>query len=151
MKTTSHYLQTSNYLYTSGGLALPEVSTDRQKKNGTTVYALEILHPRMRNGVIKIEKVTELFALYQSGYVRRLTNQMYPINKRKVIKIHKKVSYVDEQGNEVYHSELYHWSGIMHQAVLLENEVDRLQLLSNYLDKKYATVKNAVIQTKNKR
>ena len=133
-----NYLLTPMYLTTIGGVQLTRVETDRQLRNGTLVFECETVESRYYLGTPQLVKVKERYASYASGYVRRITNHMYPINKRKIINIFRKVFYVDADGNEMFASEQPRPAGNHHTTTLLPNEEDRLTLLSSYLDKKFS-------------
>ena len=133
-----NYLLTPMYLTTIGGVQLTRVETDRQLRNGTLVFECETVESRYYLGTPQLVKVKDRYASYASGYVRRITNRMYPINKRKAISIFRETHYVDSDGNEIFASGLPTSAGHYHKTTLLPNEEDRLTLLSSYLDKKFS-------------
>ena len=67
---------------------------------------------------------------------------MYPINKRKVLKITSKIVHERPDGSVAYS----YVSGTYDQSrvILLEKLEDRLQVLSRYLDKKYENTEIAL-------
>ncbi len=141
-----NYLITSKSLFTADGLHLNRVETERQLKNGTLVFEFQTVDVRRQAGVLRLFKVKERYASYASGYVRRITNQMYPINKRKVIEVFRKVYFVDTNGNEVFDRGYVQGGGFAHhKTTLLPTEEQRLTLLANYLDKKYSNDSTIVL------
>ena len=136
------YWPKKRLLITDGGLVLDEVSTKRQAKNGTLVFELNTINSRTVLGRKLLFKSREEFGVYEKGYVRRLTNRMYPINKRKVLKITSKIVHERPDGSVAYS----YVSGTYNQSrvILLEKLEDRLQVLSRYLDKKYENTEIAL-------
>ena len=142
-------------------LQIKEITTDRQKKNGTRVFKLP-MKAYWRNC-----KYSELviLATYKSGYVRRLlTNSgvyggvgMYQLNKR----YEGKPEYFKDYETTWHDDGTYtqKWTGkyrafTTRKCKLIPNEVDRLQYLLNYAVKNWyckpqvqtKTVKEAYLQ-----
>ena len=127
-------------------LQIKEITTDRQKKNGTRVFKLP-MKAYWRNS-----KYSEpvILATYKSGYVRRLlTNSgvyggagCYQLNKVTKGDRYYKLSSGDYRKFNV------------HKRTLIPNEVDRLQYLLDYAIKNWyckpqvqtKTVKEAYLQ-----
>ena len=127
-------------------LQIKEITTDRQKKNGTRVFKLP-MKAYWRNC-----KYSEpvILATYKSGYVRRLlTNSgvygganQYQLNKVTKGDRYYKLSSGDYRKFNV------------HKRTLIPNEVDRLQYLLDYAIKNWyckpqvqtKTVKEAYLQ-----
>ena len=129
-------------LITDGGLVLNEVSTKRQAKNGTLIFELDTISSKIVLSKKLLYKSVEEFGVYKKGYVRRLTNAMYPINKRKVVKMTRKTVHQRPNGSiaHSYVTGTYNLS----KVVLLEKLEDRLQRLSEYLDNKYENTEIAL-------
>ena len=142
-------------------LQIKEITTDRQKKNGTRVFKLP-MKAYWRNC-----KYSEpvILATYKSGYVRRLlTNSgvyggvgMYQLNKR----YEGKPEYFKDYETTWHDDGTYtqKWTGkyrafTTRKCKLIPNEVDRLQYLLNYAVKNWyckpqvqtKTVKEAYLQ-----
>ena len=110
-------------------LQIKEITTDRQKKNGTRVFKLP-MKAYWRNS-----KYSEpvILATYKSGYVRRLlTNSgvcggagCYQLNKVTKGDRYYKLSSGDYREFNV------------HKRTLIRNEVDRLQYLLDYAIKNW--------------
>ena len=127
-------------------LQIKEITTDRQKKNGTRVFKLP-MKAYWRNSNYS-EPV--ILATYKSGYVRRLlTNSgvyggagCYQLNKVTKGDRYYKLSSGDYRKFNV------------HKRTLIPNEVDRLQYLLDYAIKNWyckpqvqtKTVKEAYLQ-----
>ena len=142
-------------------LQIEEITTDRQKKNGTRVFKLPM------KAYWKYEDYSEpvILATYKSGYVRRLlTNSgvyggagMYQLNKR----YEGKPEYFKDYETTWHDDGTYtqKWTGkyrafTTRKCKLIPNEVDRLQYLLNYATKNWyckpqvqtKTVKEAYLQ-----
>ena len=142
-------------------LQIKEITTDRQKKNGTRIFKLP-MKAYWRNC-----KYSEpvILATYKSGYVRRLlTNSgvyggvgMYQLNKR----YEGKPEYFKDYETTWHDDGTYtqKWTGkyrafTIRKCKLIPNEVDRLQYLLNYAVKNWyckpqvqtKTVKEAYLQ-----
>jgi len=102
-------------LKTYKSLGIIDVSSKRQLNNGTKIFAIHNT----------ISDRTEYFGSYSSGYVRRTTNAMYPINKKRFERTR---------------------FGFSSKSVLIQNEVNRLQFLLNYLVKNYIFKPETVIE-----
>ena len=120
-------------------LQIKEITTDRQKKNGTRVFKLPM------KAYWKYADYSEpvILATYKSGYVRRLLSSsgyagqpnLYQLNKR-------------YEGEPEYYKS-YKWVGdkqvwdgkyrafTTRKCKLIPNEVDRLQYLLNYAIKNW--------------
>ena len=127
-------------------LQIKEITTDRQKKNGTRVFKLPM------KAYWKYAGYSEpvILATYKSGYVRRLlTNSgvyggagCYQLNKVTKGDRYYKLSSGDNRKFNV------------HKRTLIPNEVDRLQYLLDYAIKNWyckpqvqtKTVKEAYLQ-----
>ena len=99
-------------------LGIKDITTERQRKNGTTVYELPIqqmwatLNPKPLR-----------FATYSTGYVRNVSESnfsCYQINKTK------QVSYYKSYRREVYT-----------ERILIPTQQDRLIYLANFVIKNY--------------
>ena len=110
-------------------LGIQEVTTSRQKKNGTRVFKLPIKDLYCQDGsAIHV-------ASYKSGYVRRLTigrgTSDYQLNKR----VDGEPEYyhytTDSNGDKVYKK----WT--TRTCKLIPNEQDRLEYLITYCLKNY--------------
>ena len=119
-------------------LQIKEITTDRQKKNGTRVFKLP-----MKAYVGQKWEEPVILATYKSGYVRRLLSSsgyagqpnLYQLNKR-------------YEGEPEYYKS-YKWVGdkqvwdgkyrafTTRKCKLIPNEVDRLQYLLNYAIKNW--------------
>ena len=142
-------------------LQIKEITTDRQKKNGTRVFKLPM------KAYWKYADYSEpvILATYKSGYVRRLlTNSgvyggvgMYQLNKR----YEGKPEYFKDYETTWHDDGTYtqKWTGkyrafTTRKCKLIPNEVDRLQYLLNYAVKNWyckpqvqtKTVKEAYLQ-----
>ena len=124
-------------------LQIKEITTDRQKKQGTQVFKLPMKaywkYPGYSEPVI--------LATYKSGYVRRLlTNSgcyggasMYQLNKR----VDSEPEYYKDYNCEWKDGEyIQEWTGKYNKYVsktckLIPNEVDRLQYLLDYAIKNW--------------
>jgi len=98
---------------------IKDVTTDRQKKNGTTVFEIPYKNPL--NPAQKYQ-----FAEYKTGYVRNLNNWCcYQINKRKT----NKRNYTNHKGElKTYDS---------YERILIPKRKDRLKFLLEFLIKNY--------------
>ena len=142
-------------------LQIKEITTDRQKKQGTQVFKLPM------KAYWKYADYSEpvILATYKSGYVRRLlTNSgvyggagMYQLNKR----YEGKPEYFKDYETTWHDDGTYtqKWTGkyrafTTRKCKLIPNEVDRLQYLLNYAVKNWyckpqvqtKTVKEAYLQ-----
>jgi hypothetical protein len=109
-------------------LGIQEVTTSRQKKNGTRIFKLPIKDLYCRDGsAIHV-------ASYKSGYVRRLTigkgTSDYQLNKTK-----KQKRYVEMIDYDTGRPVIRTFSDTI--RVLIEDEVDRLEYLITYCLKNY--------------
>ena len=127
-------------------LQIKEITTDRQKKNGTRVFKLPMKAYWRQAGYSE----PVILATYKSGYVRRLlTNSgvyggagCYQLNKVTKGDRYYKLSSGDYRKFNV------------HKRTLIPNEVDRLQYLLDYAIKNWyckpqvqtKTVKEAYLQ-----
>ena len=142
-------------------LQIKEITTDRQKKNGTRVFKLPMKAYWRYAGYSE----PVILATYKSGYVRRLlTNSgvyggvgMYQLNKR----YEGKPEYFKDYETTWHDDGTYtqKWTGkyrafTTRKCKLIPNEVDRLQYLLNYAVKNWyckpqvqtKTVKEAYLQ-----
>ena len=142
-------------------LQIKEITTDRQKKNGTRVFKLPMKAYWKHAGYSE----PVILATYKSGYVRRLlTNSgvyggvgMYQLNKR----YEGKPEYFKDYETTWHDDGTYtqKWTGkyrafTTRKCKLIPNEVDRLQYLLNYATKNWyckpqvqtKTVKEAYLQ-----
>ena len=142
-------------------LQIKEITTDRQKKNGTRVFKLP-MKAYWRNS-----KYSEpvILATYKSGYVRRLLTNSgvyggpngYQLNKR----YEGEPEYFKDYETTWHDDGTYtqKWTGkyrafTTRKCKLIPNEVDRLQYLLNYAIKNWyckpqvqtKTVKEAYLQ-----
>ena len=154
-------MQEKNLLKVFDLLQIKEITTDRQKKNGTRVFKLPM------KAYWKYADYSEpvILATYKSGYVRRLlTNSgvyggagMYQLNKR----YEGKPEYFKDYETTWHDDGTYtqKWTGkyrafTTRKCKLIPNEVDRLQYLLNYATKNWyckpqvqtKTVKEAYLQ-----
>ena len=142
-------------------LQIEEITTDRQKKNGTRVFKLPMKAYWRYAGYSE----PVILATYKSGYVRRLlTNSgvyggvgMYQLNKR----YEGKPEYFKDYETTWHDDGTYtqKWTGkyrafTTRKCKLIPNEVDRLQYLLDYAIKNWyckpqvqtKTVKEAYLQ-----
>ena len=101
-------------------LGIKDITTDRQRKNGTQVYELPIKKMYSTGTEYSLK-----FACYETGYVRNLSdhlNSCYQINKTKEV-----LRDVDWSDTPLRTSE----------RVLIPNEDDRLIYLCNFILKNY--------------
>ena len=142
-------------------LQIKEITTDRQKQNGTRVFKLPMKAYWRHAGYSE----PVILATYKSGYVRRLlTNSgvyggvgMYQLNKR----YEGKPEYFKDYETTWHDDGTYtqKWTGkyrafTTRKCKLIPNEVDRLQYLLNYAVKNWyckpqvqtKTVKEAYLQ-----
>jgi len=120
-------------------LQIKEITTDRQKKQGTQVFKLP-MKAYWRNCQYS-EPV--ILATYKSGYVRRLlTNSgamgganCYQLNKRYEGEPEYYKSYKWENGEQVWDGKYNRYT--TRKCVLLPDEVDRLEYLLNYAIKNW--------------
>ena len=142
-------------------LQIKEITTDRQKKNGTRVFKLPMKAYWRYAGYSE----PVILATYKSGYVRRLlTNSgvyggvgMYQLNKR----YEGKPEYFKDYETTWHDDGTYtqKWTGkyrafTTRKCKLIPNEVDRLQYLLDYAIKNWyckpqvqtKTVKEAYLQ-----
>ena len=142
-------------------LQIKEITTNRQKKNGTRVFKLPMKAYWRYAGYSE----PVILATYKSGYVRRLlTNSgvyggvgMYQLNKR----YEGKPEYFKDYETTWHDDGTYtqKWTGkyrafTTRKCKLIPNEVDRLQYLLNYAVKNWyckpqvqtKTVKEAYLQ-----
>ena len=137
-------MQEKNLLKVFDLLQIKEITTDRQKKNGTRVFKLP-MKAYWRNS-----KYSEpvILATYNSGYVRRLlTNSgvygganQYQLNKR----YEGKPEYFKDYETTWHDDGTYtqKWTGkyrafTTRKCKLIPNEVDRLQYLLDYAIKNW--------------
>ena len=101
-------------------MGIKDVTTSRQKKNGTTVYELPISKLNYTGSTYKYK-----YAIYDSGYIRDVSQHCsYPwyINKRDITKTKYWNSYYKEYGT---------YEG--NKPVFIENFDDQLGYLANYI------------------
>ena len=136
-------------------LQIKEITTDRQKKNGTRVFKLP-----MNAYIGKKWEEPLILATYKSGYVRRLLSNSgamggancYQLNKRYEGEPEYYKSYKWENGEQVWDGKYNRYT--TRKCVLLPDEVDRLEYLLNYAIKNWyckpqvqtKTVKEAYLQ-----
>ena len=115
-------------------LQIKEITTDRQKKNGTRVFKLPMKAYWRYSGYSE----PVILATYKSGYVRRLlTNSgvygganQYQLNKRYEGEPEYYKSYKWENGEQVWDGKYRKFT--TRKCKLIPNEVDRLQYLLDY-------------------
>ena len=101
-------------------MGIKEVTTARQKKNGTTVYELPISKLSYTGNTYKYK-----YAIYDSGYIRDVSeynSSPWYINKRYQTRTKYWNSYYKEYGN---------YTGF--KPVFIENFDDQLVYLANYI------------------
>ena len=101
-------------------MGIKEITTARQKKNGTTVYELPI-----RALYYTGNSYTYKYAIYKSGYIRDVSDRCHSpwyINKRYITKTKYWNSYYKEYGT---------YTG--NKPVFIENFDDQLVYLANYI------------------
>ena len=101
-------------------MGIKEITTARQKKNGTTVYELPI-----RRLSYTGNSTTYKYAIYESGYIRDVSNYNHSpwyINKRYQTKTKYWNSYYKEYGN---------YTGL--KPVFIKDFDDQLVYLANYI------------------
>ena len=101
-------------------MGIKDITTARQKKNGTTVYELPI-----RKLIYTGNSYTYKYAIYESGYIRDVSEHCHSpwyINKRYQTRTKYWNSYYKEYGN---------YTGF--KPVFIENFVDQLVYLANYI------------------
>ena len=102
-------------------LGIKDVTTDRQRKNGTTVYELPISQVWQT-----LQPKPLRFATYESGYVRNVTEGLassYQINKTKT-------RPADTDG--------YHFETV--ERILIPSWEDRLIYLAKFIIKNYSSI-----------
>ena len=120
-------------------LQIKEITTDRQKKNGTRVFKLPMKAYWWRANYSE----PVILATYASGYVRRLlTNSgamgganCYQLNKRYEGEPEYYKSYKWENGEQVWDGKYNRYT--TRRCKLIPNEVDRLQYLLDYAIKNW--------------
>ena len=101
-------------------MGIKEVTTARQKKNGTTVYELPIRRLSYTGNSYAYK-----YAIYDSGYIRDVSDHCHSpwyINKRYITKTKYWNSYYKEYGT---------YTG--NKPVFIENFEDQLVYLANYI------------------
>ncbi len=101
-------------------MGIKEITTARQKKNGTTVYELPI-----RKLSYTGNSYTYRYAIYDSGYIRNVSEHCHSpwyINKRYITKTKYWNSYYKEYGEYVGN-----------KPVFVDNFDDQLVYLANYI------------------
>jgi len=101
-------------------MGIKEITTARQKKNGTTVYELPISKLYYTGS-----SYTYKYAIYKSGYIRDVSERCHSpwyINKR----YQTKTKYWNS-----YYKEYYTYKG--NKPVFIENFDDQLVYLANYI------------------
>ena len=101
-------------------MGIKDVTTSRQKKNGTTVYELPISKLNYTGSTYKYK-----YAIYDSGYIRDVSQHCsspWYINKRYITKTKYWNSYYKEYGT---------YEG--NKPVFIENFDDQLVYLANYI------------------
>ena len=101
-------------------MGIKEITTARQKKNGTTVYELPI-----RKLSYTGNSYTYRYAIYDSGYIRDVSEHCYSpwyINKRYITK--------SKYWNS-YYKEYFTYTG--NKPVFIDNFDDQLVYLANYI------------------
>ena len=99
-------------------LGIKDISTERQRKNGTTVYELPIQQMWQT-----LDPKPIRFACYESGYVRNVSaynSSAYQINKTKKVEIKEYHNYYEQT-----------------KRILIPNWEDRLIYLAKFIIKNY--------------
>ena len=130
-------------------LQIKEITTDRQKKQGTQVFKLP-MKAYWRNCQYS-EPV--ILATYKSGYVRRLLTtsgyagvaNLYQLNKRYEGEPEYFKSYKWENGKQVWDGKYRAFT--TRKCKLIPNEVNRLQYLLNYAIKNWYCKPQTQIKT----
>ena len=107
-------------------LGFKDISTKRQKKNGTQIFELPI---KCGNTYIKVGS-------FQSGYIRRMNHcyTPYQLNKCKYVpQYYKDYSY--DTGEQVFTGKYNKYIG--KQRIVIPNEVNRLNYLIGYCLKNF--------------
>ena len=120
-------------------LQIKEITTDRQKKNGTRVFKLPMKAYWKHIGYSE----PVILATYKSGYVRRLLTNSgvyggpngYQLNKRYEGEPEYYKSYKWENGEQVWDGKYRKFT--TRKCKLIPNEVDRLQYLLDYAIKNW--------------
>tara|TARA_R100000808_G_scaffold4577_1_gene14757 strand:- start:420 stop:986 length:567 start_codon:yes stop_codon:yes gene_type:complete len=118
MKTVIKTVQDVDYIFNL--LGIKDITTDRQRKNGTQVYELPIKKMYSTGSEHSL-----VFACYETGYVRNLSHHLascYQINKTKQVK--RDVPWSDTPYT-------------VNERILIPNKEDRLIYLCNYILKNY--------------
>ena len=138
-------------------LQIKEITTDRQKKQGTQVFKLPM------KAYWKYADYSEpvILATYKSGYVRRLLTNSGAIGGAGMYQLNKRYEGEPEYFKDYEWTErgTQEWTGkyrafTTRKCKLIPNEVDRLQYLLNYAIKNWyckpqvqtKTVKEAYLQ-----
>jgi len=120
-------------------LQIKEITTDRQKKNGTRVFKLPMKAYWWRADYSE----PVILATYKSGYVRRLLSNSGAMGGANCYQLNKRY-----EGEPEYYKS-YKWAGdeqvwdgkynryTTRKCVLLPDEVDRLEYLLNYAIKNW--------------
>ena len=99
-------------------LGIKDITTDRQRKNGTTVYELPISQVWQ-----SLEPKPLRFATYTTGYVRNISesnSSCYQINKTKKVEVNEHHNYYERT-----------------ERILIPNWEDRLIYLAKFIIKNY--------------
>lgn len=107
-------------------LGIKDVTTEKQKKNGTVIWRLPI---KKHNQFIEVGS-------FESGYVRRMNGCYTPYQ------LNKCENYDHFYKDFNYNGEVYKWTGkynkhVCRRRILIPNEVDRLEYLISYCLKNY--------------
>ena len=109
-------------------LGWKEITTNRQKRNGTIIYRLPIK---------KYGQFIEVGS-FESGYVRRMNggDRIYQLNKCEgVDHYYKEYKWNDELSEQYWTGKYKKYVG--KRRILIDNEVDRLEYLITYCLKNY--------------
>ena len=113
-------MKTKHILEIFDAMGIKDITTDRQRKNGTTAFEIPYVNPLRPNF-----KYT--FAEYESGYVRNLNNWCcYQINKRKT----NKKRYTSSYDGKTREFDTY-------ERILIPKRKDRLEFLLKFFVKNY--------------
>jgi len=101
-------------------MSIKDVTTDRQRKNGTTVFEIPYKNPLCPEQKFQ-------FAEYKTGYVRNLNAYLpYQLNKRKT----NKKKYTSSYDGKTREFDTY-------ERILIPKRKDRLEFLLKFLVKNY--------------
>ena len=109
-------------------LGIKDVTTERQKKNGTVIWELPI---KMYGQFVKVGS-------FESGYVRRMNGGYTPYQLNKCepsVEYYKDYKWCDTRDEQYWTGKYNRYVG--KSRVLILNEVDRLEYLMAYCLKNY--------------